>query len=69
MTNTVLLNQLIDESGLQRRKIAKTLEISRESLWQKTNNKHEFKASEIQALCDLLKINSLRTKERVFFAK
>ena len=68
MTNTALLNEIIEESGLRRSKIAKTIGITREGLWLKLNNKNEFKASEIKALCELLNIKSLRVKERVFFA-
>lgn len=69
VTDTKLLNQLFDESGIKRGKIAESIGITREALWLKLNNKNEFKASEINALCDLLNINSLRVKERVFFAK
>nr|DAJ49448.1 MAG TPA: hypothetical protein [Caudoviricetes sp.]DAJ71212.1 MAG TPA: hypothetical protein [Caudoviricetes sp.]DAN51733.1 MAG TPA: hypothetical protein [Caudoviricetes sp.]DAR10449.1 MAG TPA: hypothetical protein [Caudoviricetes sp.] len=33
----------------------------------KISNKSEFKAEEIQKLCTILSINSLREKENIFF--
>ena len=68
MTNSEDLNRIIKESGLKRGFIAETLGITRYSLNQKINNKFQFKAHEIQALCELLEINDLEEKERLFFA-
>ena len=67
MTNTELLREYIDKSGLKIQYLADKIGISRASLWQKITNKTEFKASEIQILCDLLGINSLREQRNVFF--
>lgn len=67
MTNTELLREYIDKSGLKIQYLADKIGISRASLWQKITNKTEFKASEIQILCDLLEINSLREQRNVFF--
>lgn len=66
MTNTALLRSKIDESGYKLRFIAKQIGITYAGFLKKINNESEFKASEIQTLCDLLKIN-IQEKERIFF--
>lgn len=68
MTNTEMLRRIIKESGLKLEYIAAQLEISRFSLSKKIENETEFKASEIQKLCDVLKISSNEDKEAIFFA-
>ena len=68
MTNTALLNNRIADSGIKKGKIASALGITRTALWQKTNNKRDFKASEIKMLCDMLGVDSLQEKEQIFFA-
>lgn len=69
MTNTELLNKKIEESGYKRNYIAKAIGLkSAYGLSKKINNETEFKATEINALCELLKIDSLEEKERIFFA-
>ena len=35
----------------------------------KMQNKQEFKTSEVAALCELLEIESLEEKERIFFCQ
>ena len=67
MTNTLLLEERIDKSGYKRSFVASKLGISAYALSLKVNNKTEFKASEINILCDILKID---TKDRmaIFFA-
>lgn len=67
MTNTKTLKELIVQSGLKCIYIAEQLGISRYSLQKKIENKSEFKVSEVNALCNLLKINSLEQKEEIFF--
>lgn len=69
MTNTKLLLEWIDKSGYKRSYIAAQLGLSTFGLQRKIENASEFKPSEINALCKLLKINTLREKERVFFAR
>ena len=68
MTNTSLLEEYIKKSGYKKSYIIEVLGISRYGFALKCNNKAEFKASEIEALCSLLKIS---TKDRmaIFFAK
>lgn len=68
MTNTKLLNEAIERSGFKRSYIAKALGLSAYGLAKKINNESEFKASEINALCDLLKIKVPEEKEAIFFA-
>lgn len=69
MTNTDLLNQMIADSGIKKAKIAAELGVTYGALWQKIHNKRDFKASEIQTLCNLLGITTLQTKEEIFFAQ
>lgn len=68
MTDTALLNELIDKSGYKRSFIAKYIGLSAYGLAKKINNVNEFKTGEINGLCKLLKINSLEEKDRIFFA-
>ena len=68
MTNTTLLGEYIDKSGLKKSFIAKELELSRYGFNLKCNNKAEFKASEIETLCNLLNIGT-NDRMAIFFAK
>lgn len=68
VTNTELLRKVIKESGLKYGYIAGFLGLTRNGLLKKVNNKTEFKASEIQKLCILLKIQEAKVKEQIFFA-
>jgi hypothetical protein len=69
MTNTELLEKKIEESGYKRNYIAKAIGLkSTFGLANKINNVTEFKASEINILCDLLKIETAEEKEAIFFA-
>lgn len=63
-TNTKLLKAKIVELGFTQEQIAEKIGISYQSLCNKINNKYDFKASEIQALCDLL---SIKDKDKYFF--
>jgi hypothetical protein len=69
MTNTELLEQKISASGYKKSYIAKAIGLkSAYGLAKKIRNETEFKATEINALCVLLGIDSLEEKERIFFA-
>lgn len=68
MTNTPLLLKYIDKSGYKRSYIAKHLGISTYTLAMKINNVIEFWASEIDALCELLNIDT-EDRMAIFFAK
>lgn len=69
MTDTKLLLQYIQNSGLKKTKIAETLDISMFTLKRKIENETEFKQSEIQKLCELLSIKTAAEKESIFFAQ
>ena len=67
MTNTKLLEDAIERSGLKKGYIAERLGVSRGGLTNLCNNRAEFKASQIQVLCDLLKLTD-EQRNAIFFA-
>lgn len=69
MTNTTLLNEKIKKSGLKIGFIAEYVGISRQLLWKKVNNLTPFNQYEIEKMCEVLRITSLKEKEAIFFAK
>lgn len=68
MTNTELLKEKISQSGLKTNYIAKNIGISRASLWNKVNNVRAFTVPEMDRLCAVLNIKSLREREAIFFS-
>lgn len=69
MTDSVALKGIIRSKGLKLKYVAEYLGLSSYGFTLKVENKKEFKTSEVAALCELLKIDSLETKEKIFFAK
>ena len=69
MTNTNLLEEIINKSGLKRAKIAEVLEITTQTLKAKITNRSEFTSTQIDKLCDLLKIDTAELRNKVFFCK
>lgn len=69
MTNTTELLKVMDASGLRKGFIAGKLGITTYALQKKVENKSQFKAGEIQILCNILNITSLEQKDRIFFAQ
>lgn len=69
MTNTALLNKAIRKSGLKKSYLADKIGLSPAGFCNCLNNRAEFKASQINILCDLLGIKSLEEKEKIFFAE
>ena len=69
VTDTAELNRIIKESGFTKSYIARKLGISLFCFQKKRDNKSQFTAEEIKILCDILKIKSLKEKEKVFFAE
>lgn len=69
MTDTMALKELIARNGLKMKFVAEYLGLSPYGFQLKVENKQEFKTSEVVALCELLKINSLKEKEQIFFAQ
>lgn len=70
MTNTKLLEKKMDDSGYKKIYIAKAIGLkSTQGLSKKVNNETEFTASEINALCKLLKIETLEERHEIFFVE
>lgn len=67
MTNTELLKDIINKSGLKYGFIAKEIGLSRYGLKKKIENESSFKADEIQKLCNVLHIESYEEREKIFF--
>ena len=69
MTNSRILRSLIESKGLKMKYVANCLGLSPYGFQLKVDNKQEFKTSEVSALCELLDIKSLETKENIFFSE
>lgn len=67
MVNTLKIKALIIENNYTNELISKKLGISKQSFSMKLNNKREFKASEINKLQLILKIN-INDFVKIFFA-
>ncbi len=68
MTNTYLLREKISSLGLKYNFIAEQVGLTVQSLQRKIENLSEFKASEIQIMCRILRIDDSNEKEDIFFA-
>lgn len=68
MNNTALLEEKIQQSGLKKTYLAKKVGLSMAGFRNCCINKAEFKAGQIQVLCDELGITSLKEKQAIFFA-
>lgn len=66
MVDTRKIKSLIVDNGLTQSKVATKMNISYQSLSLKLNNKREFKANEIFALCKIL--NIVDNQMQIFFA-
>ena len=69
MTNEELLTDKIKQSGKTKKFLADKVGLSWAGFQNCLKNKAEFKASQIDILCEELGITSLREKESIFFAK
>lgn len=69
MTNTKLLEDKIKESGKTNVYLAKKCGLTYAGFYNCKKNKAEFKASQIDILCDELNITSLKERMDIFFAK
>lgn len=67
MTNTELLRKKIDESGYKIYFIAEKLGLTPQGLYLKLNNTNQFKAGEIQKLCQILDITNSDEMKEIFF--
>lgn len=69
MTNTKLLREKIEASGLKLSYIASQLRISRAALTMKIENKSDFRQKEIVKLCELLGITTAKEKDLIFLSE
>lgn len=67
MTDQIELDYAIKKAGLDRAEVAKGLQISAMTLFNKIHSKTEFKASEIMALKKMLHLSD-RQRDKIFFA-
>lgn len=68
MTNVELLDKKIKENGLRTSYIVEKLGISRAGWYRKRKGLSPLNAEQIQILCNILHITSLREKEDIFFS-
>lgn len=69
MVNTQYLEEAIRTSGKRKGYLADKMGCSIQSFRLKSQNKYDFKLSEVDVLCDELGITSLKEKEKIFFNK
>lgn len=69
VTNTEMLNQLIQEKGLKKIFLAKQIGLTPAGFYNCVNNLAEFRASQIDKLCDLLGIDDPEQRMAIFFAQ
>lgn len=67
MTDVKLLKEKIADTGMTITAISRKTGILRETLYKKINGESEFKASEIAAISDVLKL-SRNERDNIFFA-
>jgi len=67
MIDSMLLRDMIKESGLKYGHIASKLNLTTTGLQKKLDNRSEFKASEIKGICTVLNL-SAEQRDNVFFA-
>lgn len=68
MTNKELLEKAIKAKGVKKAFLAEKIGLSPAGFCNCLNNRAEFKASQINTLCELLGIENLAEKEAIFFA-
>lgn len=68
MVNTELLEKTIAGLGIKEKFICDQLNISQQAWIMKKHNEREFKASEIDKLSELLKIDTYKSLRQIFFA-
>ena len=68
MTNLELLEDKIKKSGKKKTYLAMKIGLTYAGFRNCCTNKAEFKASQIQTLCEELNITSLKERHAIFFA-
>ena len=69
MTDTAMLKEYIERSGLKQSYIAEKLGLSSYGFARKRDNVSEFLPSEINALCEILNIQSMEDRFAIFFTQ
>ena len=69
MTDTELLMTTIRDKGMSLAYVANKMNLSRYGLYKKIHNQSYFNIYEVDQMCKLLSIKSMKDKERIFFAK
>ena len=69
MTDTAMLKEYIERSGLKQSYIAEKLGLSSYVFARKRDNVSEFLPSEINALCEILNIQSMEERFAIFFTQ
>lgn len=69
MTNIELLGKKIQESGLKKSYIAARIGVSPTTFTALLQNKTEFKASQIRAICEVLDIQDDAEIRSIFFSQ
>lgn len=69
MTDTAMLKEYIERSGLKQSYIAEKLGLSSYGFARKRDNVSEFLPSEINALCEILNIQSMEERFAIFFTQ
>lgn len=68
MVDLVKLRAIIDDSGMSKVAIARKLNISTSSFWNRLGGKVEFSVEEVAKMCEILHITSLKERNNIFFA-
>ena len=68
MTNIKLLNLKIEQSGLKQNYIAKKMNISPQSLYNKTKGLRDFTVDEMQKISFILNLSD-KDNKKIFFTK
>lgn len=68
MTDTARLTQIINDSGLKQAYIANRLGLSSYGFARKRDNLSEFTPTEINTLCEILRIDSIEDRFAIFFS-
>lgn len=68
MTDTMLLEKIIEDSGVKKKAIAERLDLSPQGLRNKLSGVYDFTIPEMMELCSILKLNA-KQREQIFLKK
>lgn len=67
--NREALEQLINDKGIKKNFISKSLDITDQALYNKLNGKSDFTRGEVEILCDVLDITNPEDVMSIFFTQ